>query len=55
MVYETAVNHELNSLQKICLDFAANDWKTICKSNEFDLMNEKLSQQMLSSLIAYNI
>ena len=50
-LYEKAVNNGLKDLEKSCIEFAANNWKAIFKSDAFQSMNESLSKRLMLSIV----
>ena len=51
LLYEKAISFGLKDLEKSCVEFASNNWKSIIKSNEFQSMSETLSKRLMLSFI----
>ena len=49
-LYQKAVNESLPDLEKSCVEFAANNLTKIIKSEDFQLMNDKFSKQLMLSI-----
>ena len=51
--YQRAINKDLELLKKFCVEFAANNWKNICKSDEFQALDEKLSERFMTDIFKF--
>ena len=49
-LYEKAIIKGLKDLEKACVEFASNNWKSIVKSDAFQAMNDKLSKKLMLSI-----
>ena len=50
-LYETAINENLLDLEKSCVEFASTNWKDICRSDQFQAMDDKISKQLMIAVM----
>ena len=49
-LFEKAVNQLLPELEKSCVEFAANNWKSVVKSDGFEAMDASLSKRLMCAV-----
>ena len=52
-LYERAVSQELTGLEESCVEFAAKNWKTICRSDTFQAMDDTISKRLMLSVVKW--
>ena len=52
-LYSKAVEEGLHDMEKCCVEFAANNWKDILKSEAFKSMNDRHSKRLIMSVFDF--
>ena len=50
-LYEKAIKESITHLEEKCIQFASNNWKSVLKSDAFEVMDDFLSKRLVFSVM----